>query len=104
MSQDLRTYDLRRVDRADNEASSMSVTATVGPKPDDSEATRGVQITLRTPNGTAYGRVTEGQIRDLIGVLNMRVNPEMPYEATGWKATDVSVKPDGRVAEEVHSR
>jgi len=104
MSQDLRKYRLRRLDEADAEASELSVTATVGPTADEDtsrEHTRGVQITLRTPNGTAYGRVTEDQIRDLLGVLKMRIDPEMPYEATGWKATDVSVKPDGTVTEEV---
>lgn len=95
MSQDLRTYRLKRVDEADNEAGKLAVTATVGPSSE--KGMRGVQLTLMTPNGTAYGRVTEAQLHDLVGVLNLRVDDNLPYEATGWQASDVVVNREGEI-------
>lgn len=98
MSQDLRDYDLFRVDKNDAEAGNMSVTATVGPTGhgviDD---TRSVQITLDTPNGTAYGRVSEPQIRDLIDVLEARIDPDKKPEATGWEWERTEIAKDGSV-------
>jgi len=100
MSQELRDYDLYRVDKNDREAQTMGVTATVGPSGhgeiDDS---RGVQFTLETPNGYAYARVSEPQIRDLIRVLQARVNPDVPFEATGWRADRLRINGDGSVAQ-----
>lgn len=97
MSQDLRTYELARVDGAREEANRLSITATVGPTPEDTNNTRGVQVTLDAPQGFAYARLSEAQIQDLIGVLKLRIDSEMPYEATGIKATDTNVKPDGEI-------
>lgn len=96
MSQDLRDYDLYRVDENDREAVEMGVTATVGPSGNgEIDETRGVQITLETPSGYAYGRVSEPQIRDLIWVLQSRIDPDTPPEATGWDADRLTINPDG---------
>lgn len=97
MSQDLREYELFRVDNADHEASRMDVTATVGPSGHgDIDDRRGVQLTLVTPAGTAYARVSEPQVRDLIDVLRKRVDPDDEvHEATGWGADRVRIGPDG---------
>jgi len=101
MSQDIRQYPLIRVDQADNEASRMDLTATVGPSDDEIDDNRGVQLTLRTPNGYAYARVSEPQIRDLIETLKKRVDPENDdYEATLYGSGNRSVTPTGQVLEE----
>lgn len=101
MSQDLRDYRLYRVDEDSREASEMGVTATVGPtghgEIDDS---RGVQITLRAPYGTIYARISEPQTRDLIEVLEKRLDPDDEYEATGWEANRECVSPRGTILEE----
>jgi len=94
MSQDIRTYPLERVDDDTDEAFKMHVTATVGPTPTEDE-TRGVQLTLETPSGWAYGRVSEPQIRDLIDVLERRIDPDKPPEATGIEGENLTVEPDG---------
>ena len=96
MSQDLRDYDLMRVDKADAEASEMSITATVGPN-SQSGNRRGVQFTLKTPNGYAYARVSEDQIRDLIRVLEDRVKTDVGFTATGYEADRLRVDVDGNV-------
>lgn len=96
MSQDLRDYDLKRVDGNNAEASNMSITATFGPN-SGNEKRRGVQITLDTPNGTAYGRVTEEQVRDLIHVLQARVFEEGGFTSTGIEADRLTVNQDGSV-------
>jgi hypothetical protein len=90
------------LDENDAEAAELGVTATVGPTPDDDtnrEHTRGVQLTLRTPNGYAYVRVSEQQVRDLIDVLGKRVDSDSGYEATGGDVpiTTPRVRPDGSV-------
>ena len=97
MSQDLRDYDLYQLDRNSNEAHRMSLTATVGPTGHgEIDDTRGVQITLDTPAGTAYARISEPQIRDLINVLEKRVDPdEGIHEATGWEAERVKISRTG---------
>ena len=100
MSQDLRDYELYRVDKNDREAKTMSVTATVGPSGHgEIDEMRGVQITLETPNGYGYARISEPQIRDLIQVLQARLNPDSPFEATGWQADRLRIKPDGSIAQ-----
>lgn len=100
MSQDLRDYDLLQVDQARNEAHELGVTATVGPSGHGRlDGTRGVQITLATSGGVAYARVTEAQVRDLIRVLATRVNPDAPFEATGWRGDRLTIRPDGSIGE-----
>lgn len=84
MNQELRTYHIERVDGRAAEASTASVTACVGPE--CGRGPRAVQLTLATPSKTAYGRLTEAQVRDLIGVLETRVDPDGRYEATGSDA------------------
>ena len=95
MSQDLQHYDTIRLDKNRDEAGEVSVTATVGPTESDMDATRGVQITLSTPNGWSYARLSEPQVRALISVLQMRVNPDKDHEATGWSVDPAKVLPDG---------
>ena len=97
MSQDLRDYDLFRVDDNPTEATRMSVTATVGPSGHgEIDTKRGVQFTLQTPAGTTYARVSEPQVRDLIDVLQKRVDADDDvHEATGWRAERVQISPDG---------
>lgn len=96
MSQDLRDYDLIRLDENDAEASNLSVTATVGPNSQTGKM-RGAQITLDTPNGTAYARMTEEQLRDLIRVLESRVFVDGGFTATGIEAERLEVEPEGNV-------
>lgn len=92
MSQDVREYPTCRVDGDEREARYMNVTATVGPTGNgEIDDTRGVQITLDTPDGYAHARVSEPQIRDLIDVLERRVEPDEPPEATGWEADEQTV-------------
>jgi hypothetical protein len=101
MSQELRLYPTCRVDGNDNEARHMNVTATVGPTGNgEIDATRGVQLTLHTPNGYAYARVSEPQIRDLIRVLHKRVDPDAACEATGMDADTQRVYYDGKREDE----
>lgn len=97
MSQDIRDYELFRVDEMPNEALMMSLTATVGPSGHgEIEDRRGVQITLNTPAGFAYARLSEPQVRDLIEVLQKRVDPDNDvHEATGWEAERVQISPGG---------
>ena len=103
MSQELRDYDLIQVDNRyrdqPNEARRMSITATVGPTDDTTDNTRGVQITLDTDAGYAYARVSEDQIRDLLRVLQSRINPDSPFEATLGGADRLNIRPNGSVAE-----
>lgn len=99
MSQDLRDYDLTRVDKRPNEARRLSVTATVGPRSDDN-GTRGVQLTLSAGVGTTYGRLSEPQVRDLIETLQRRLDPGDGFEATSWDAERQTVEPDGTTTEE----
>lgn len=97
MSQDLRDYKLCRVDDNRNEASKLSVTATVGPTcRGEIEGTRGVQVTLATSNGHSYARLSEPQIKDLIEALENRIDPEEDeFEATLFGVDRVTVLPDG---------
>ena len=100
MSQDLRDYDLLRLDKVDSEAGRMGITATVGPTGDHDIDTRGVQITLETPNGVAYARVSEPQVCDLIETLESRIDDEdKETEATMWGAKNPLVLPSGEFQE-----
>ena len=94
MSQDIRTYLLERVDDDPAEAFELHVTATVGPTPTEGE-TRGVQLTLETPDGFAYARVSEPQLQDLADLIARRIDPDQPPEATGLEAENLTVEPDG---------
>ena len=96
MSQDLRDYDLLRLDENDAEADTMSVTATVGPN-SESGNIRGIQLTLDTPNGYAYARVSEDQIRDLIKVLESRIQEGSGFTATGIEADRLKVDENGEI-------
>lgn len=101
MSQDLRDYRLYRVDENIREAREMGVTATVGPTGHGKiDARRGVQITLRAPSGIVYARVSEPQIRDLIEVLEKRLDPDDVLKAIGGEADRETVSPSGTTLEE----
>lgn len=91
MSQDIRDYVGRRVDEVTNEADCMSLTSTVQANG------RGIQITLDSYDGTVYVRLTEPQVKDLVTVLEMRLDPDLPYEATGIEADRVTIDQEGNV-------
>ena len=100
MSQDIRDYELYRVDKNDIEAGKLGLTATVGPTGHgEIEETRGVQITLHAPGGIVYARMSEPQIRDMIEVLEQRINPDETPEATGWESDRKTVLPTGEIDE-----